>query len=483
MKKENEIDRLANIDPLQIPQTNEDGSPAIISRKIALAPPDEEFKYIVVAVAEGLLNIRVENLPDGLTYSDCGPGFDLVIEEDQPLQVATTGTITGRYTGSGEHVFTITASNDKGTATQNVTIRPHGYLAPTPPMGFMTWEYMREGVSQEWVTRTIDAMDRLGLQKLGWKYVIVDICWQGERIPGEPLHPNDKFPDIKALSDYAREKGFILGMYTAPWTKAYFELEGSGHHEEVDVKQFVDWNIGYLKLDYRPFEIKQLSIWHDLLRESGKDIVFAFSNHGLVDGGGEFLSDICDVWRTGNDITGTWKTLHRSAYNEYLNLEGYKYARKGHWPDPDMLQIGPVHDGIELPQDEQHFQMTMWSIIPSPLLLSCDLEHLNDFHIGLLTNEEVIAVNQDLLGTPARPLDDEKHILARPLNDGTWAVGFFNPTESELEISLTLSNLGFEGPQPVRDLWEKKNLGDVDKLSASVKPHCAKLFKAGNPKE
>lgn len=475
-------DRLANIDPLQMPQTNEDGSPLIISRRIALAPKDGEFRYIVVAVAEGLLDIKVESLPDGLTYSDCGPSFDLVIED--PMQVATTGFITGRYTGRDEHIFTITVSNEKGSATQDVTIRPHDYLAPTPPMGFMSWEYMREDVSQKWMMETIDAMDRLNLQKYGWKYVVIDICWQGERIPDEPLHPNDKFPDIRSLSDCAREKGFILGIYTAPWTKAYFELEGSGHYEKLDVKQFAEWNVGYLKLDYRPWEVRQLSYWHDLVRSCGRDIVFAFSNHGLVDGGGEFLTDICDVWRTGNDITGTWKTLRRSVYDEYLNLEGYKYARKGHWPDPDMLQIGPVHDKVELPENEQHFQMSMWSIIPAPLLLSCDVMNLSDFHLSLLTNEEVIAVNQDLLGTPAKPVDEQKHVLARPLADGSVAVGFFNPEDEELEIAVTLEQLGLDSPQPVRDLWEKKDLGTVDeRFSATLAPHSARLFKIGNPSD
>lgn len=478
-----EQERLRNCDPLQIDQTNEDGSPSIISRKIALAPRDGDFQYIVVAVAEGLLDIEVKNLPEGLAYSDAAPGFDINIEEDKPMQVATTGMISGQYSGDSDHIFTITASNAKGTVTENITIRPHDYIAPTPPMGWLSWEWWREDVSQENMMLTIDGMHKAGLAKHGWKYVVTDICWQGERIPDKPLQSNAKFHDMKALADYTREKGFIPGIYTAPWTKAYFELEGSGLYEKLDVQQFVEWGMEYLKLDYRPWEVKQLSIWHDLLRESGKDIVFAFSNHGLVDGGGPFLSDICDVWRTGNDISGEWRLIKRSVYDEYLNLDGWKYARKGHWPDPDMLQIGCLHDGKELSHNEQHFQMTMWVIIPAPLLLSCDTTRLNDFHLSLLTNDEVIAVNQDPLGAIGTPVNGNKNVLSKSLYDGTVALGLFNPDDEPLELSVEFASLGFDSPQPVRDLWAHEDLVEKSEITKVLPPRTAKLYKIGSSKK
>lgn len=469
--------RLEHCDPLQIRQANEDGSPAIISRKIALAQPDEEFRYIVVTVGKGLLNIQIEGLPDGLAYSDEGPRFDLQIDDDNPDQVATTGIISGRYESSKEHIFTVTASNETGSVTEQVTIQPHTLLAPTPPMGWLSWEFHREDVSQDKMIEIIDGMEKAGLAKHGWKYVTVDICWQGERVPGQPLKPNDKFPDVKALSDYTSSKGFVFGMYTAPWTKAYFELEGSGHYEAIDVQQFVDWNTGYLKLDYRPWEVRQLSIWHDLLRNSGKDIVFAFSNHGLVDYGGDYLSDICEVWRTGNDISGEWRLIKRSAYDEYLNLEGWTYVRRGHWPDLDMLQIGPLHGGKELTENEQHFQMSLWVIIPAALMLSCNTTKLTNFHLSLLTNDEVIAVNQDPLGLAAKPVNGNVNILSKQLSDGSHAVGLFNPTDSDLELSVNFDDMGLDGPCLVRDLWDKKDLGEMTRFSTSLEPHCASLLK------
>jgi alpha-galactosidase len=393
--EKSQIDPLARRDSVQIFQGTDDGSPAVISRKIAVTAPGEDFQYIVVAVGEGSLDVKVDGLPDGLIYSEDGPRFDVRIEDDKPEQAAFTGKITGRYSGKNEHIFTITASNAKGSVSEKITIRPQPHLLPTPPMGWLSWEFLLESVSQEKMMEAIDGMHKAGLAKYGYKYVVIDDGWQGERVPGQPLQPNEKFPDMKALSDYAREKGFILGIYTTPWIISYAGYPGSGYHEVVDVKQFSEWGIGYLKLDYRPWDVKYLSFWQDVLREHGKEIAFSFSNNGIVDGGQEFLADITDIWRTGADIWGEWNRIKLCIYDQYLNVEGWKYFRKGHWPDPDMLQIGVLREGNEMPQNEQHFQVSLWAILPAPLLLSCDLNKLNDFHMSLLTNEEVIAVNQD----------------------------------------------------------------------------------------
>lgn len=477
-------DPLAYNDSVQIFQGTDDGSPAVISRKIACDFPNSDFNYIVVAVGEGIVDVSVDGLPEGLTYSEDGPDFELRIEEDKPIQTATTGRITGRYAKDTDHVFTITAKNAKGAVTEKVTIKPHDFLAPTPPMGWLSWEWWHEGVTQEKMKQTIDGLDKAGLAKFGYKYVVIDDGWQGHRVDDEPLPSNENFPDIKQLSDYAREKNFVLGIYTCPWINSYMGMEASGYHEEADVKQFVDWNIGYLKLDYRPWDVKHLSLWHDILRSSGKDIVFSFSNHGLVDGGAEFLSDVTDVWRTGRDIVSKWESVYRSVYTQYLEMEGWKYLRKGHWPDPDMLQIGKLRGDVELPENEQHFQMSMWAILPAPLLLSSDANSYNKFHLKLLTNEEVIAVNQDSLGLPAKPVVDGKlDVLYKPLADGTVAVGFFNPTESEAEITVNFAALGFTGNQQIRDIWKKQDLGKKPAYTASIGSHCARLFIVGVPDE
>ena len=477
------LDPLRYRDTVQIFQGTDDGRPAIISRKVALLPPDGEFSYIVVAVGSGKVRVSVDGLPDGLVYSGDGPKFDVRSEEGKPEQTATTGRITGRLAGRTEQTFAITASNEKGSVTEKVTIRPHRCPAPTPPMGWLSWEWYRMDVSQEKMMRTIDGLYKAGLQKHGWKYVIIDDGWQqvlGTRTPGQPIRPNEKFPDMKKLSDHARKKGFILGIYTTPWSRSYGGLAGSGHYEALDVKQFAEWNIGYLKLDYRPWEVKQLSLWQDLLRSSGKDIVLAFSNNGLVDGGQEFLADIADVWRTGSDIGPTWQSLQMSVYTQYLDREGWKYLRKGHWPDPDMLQIGKLREGQELPHNLQHFQMSIWAILPAPLLLSCDAAGFDDFHLSLLTNDEVIAVNQDPLGLPAKPVSGDPKILYKPLADGTTALGFFNPTDADIELSAPLEAIGRSGPQPIRDLWERKSLGEVrGNYTVKLAPFTARLFKVG----
>ena len=170
---------------------------------------------------------------------------------------------------------------------------------------------------------------------------------------------------------------------------------------------------------------------------------------------GEFLADITDIWRTGADIWGEWNRIKLCIYDQYLNVEGWKYFRKGHWPDPDMLQIGVLREGNEMPQNEQHFQVSLWAILPAPLLLSCDLNKLNDFHMSLLTNEEVIAVNQDSLGLPAKPVKGDVKVLAKPLSDGSVAIGLFNNTDEDAELSFSLDDLGL-WPKPSGTFGQRK---------------------------
>jgi alpha-galactosidase len=421
-----------------------------------------------------------------LAYLPDGPKYTLRQEKDKPEQVAVTGYIQGQYKSKKKHTFTITATNEKGSITEKVTIWPHKLVASTPPMGWLSWEFYLSDVSQEKMMKTIDAMAAAELNKHGWKYIIIDDAWQqalGTREQGHPIKSNEKFPDIKALSDYARKKGFVLGIYTTPWTRSYCGKEGSGHNETIDVKQFADWGIGYVKLDYRPWEVKQLSIWHDTLKQTGKDIVLSFSNNGIVDGGAEFLRDITDVWRTGSDIGANFGSIMTAAYTQYLDHDGWKYLRKGHWPDLDMLEVGLLREGIELPQNEQQFQVSLWSIIPAPLMLSCDVTKLTPFHLSLITNDEVIRVNQDPLGLAAKPVvKGDLHVLYKPLADGTIAVGFFNPDDDEKEISVSFKALGFKGSQTIRDLWAGKDLGTFSEYKEKIGSRCAKLFKVGKPK-
>jgi len=477
------MDPLRYADTIQIFQGTADGSPAIIGRKIALAPPDGDLMYIVVAVGSGSLKVTVEGLPEALAYLPGGPRYTLRRETDKPEQIAVTGYIRGQYKSQNKSTFTITATNEKATVAEKVEIRPRKLVAPTPPMGWLSWEFHGEGLSQPKLIQIIDGMAAAGLNRHGWKYIVLDDAWQqalGSRRPSQPIKPNEKFPDLKALSDYARQRGFVLGIYTTPWIRSYCGKEGSGHFEAVDARQFADWGIGYVKLDYRPWEVKQLSIWHDALRQTGKSMVLAFSNNGLVDGGAEFLGDITDVWRTGSDIGANFGSIMMSAYTQYLDHEGWRYARRGHWPDLDMLEIGPLREGKELSQNEQAFQMTLWALVPAPLMLSCDTTKLTQFHLSLITNDEVIGVNQDPLGMAAKPVSaGDLHVLYRPLADGTVAVGAFNPGDDEREIVIPFAALGFHGPQPIRDLWARRDLGTLSDYHVKVGPRRARLFKAG----
>jgi len=243
-----------------------------------------------------------------------------------------------------------------------------------------------------------------------------------------------------------------------------------------DVKQFANWGFDYLKYDWNPIELPETKTMYDLLRGSGRDILLSLSNSTPFASIGE-LSKVSNAWRTGGDIRDNWKSLK----SRLLTQDKWApYAGPGHWNDPDMMIVGWVGWGkgpypTHLTPDEQYSHMSAWCLQSVPLLLGNDLTKLDDFTLSLLTNDEVLAVNQDPLGKQATVVSkmDSCGVLAKDLEDGSKAAGLFNVTDSiTRKLTVKWSELGISGKYIVRDLWRQKDIGIFDnEFSADVKPH------------
>jgi len=359
-------------------------------------------------------------------------------------------------------------------------------------MGWNSWNCWADSVDATKVRQAADAMVASGLADHGWTYINIDDGWQGVRSgPRRALQPNEKFPDMKGLAEYVHGLGLKLGLYSTPWVRSYAGYAGGseggpvgpvtpearqrGHHhgdttfEDADAREWAEWGIDYLKYDWAPWDVPSVVRMHDALRRCGRDIVYSLSNTAPFEQAAEW-SRLANCWRTTSDIRDTWR-LRDSGF---LGVEdiGFSqdrwrpFARPGHWNDPDMLVVGHVGWGPQLhptglSPDEQRTHISLWCLLAAPLLLGCDLTRLDDFTLSLLTNDEVLAVHQDPLGRQAvQVVSGPAEIWARPLEDGSLAVGLFNLHDRETQmIRVEWSALGLLSPASVRDLWQRADCG------------------------
>jgi alpha-galactosidase len=302
---------------------------------------------------------------------------------------------------------------------------------------------------------------------------------------------------MPGLASYVHQKGLKIGLYSSPGPKTCAGFEGSYRHEVQDAKTYAAWGFDYLKYDWCSYgevvegqsglevDQKPYSLMAEAVRNTSRDIVFSLCQYGMGDvwTWGESIGGNC--WRTTGDITDRWSSLHSS----YESQNGHeKYAGPGHWNDPDMLVVGQLGWGTTHPThltpNEQILHITMWSLLSAPLLIGCDLTQLDDFTRAVLTNDEVLDIDQDVLGKPAGKLafPGDVEVWARPLSDGTKAVGLINPTGQRAEGTVRWSDLGLSGGQAVRDLWLHKDLGVIDaSYTIDVPAHGAVLLKIGAP--
>jgi hypothetical protein len=405
------------------------------------------------------------------------------------LQVdASTGLITGTAPDSGEYVINVVVKNAMGEARREMRIITGKGLALTPPMGWNSWNCWGLSVDDQKVRAAADAFISSGLADHGWTYINIDDGWEAQaRTAKGKLPANEKFPDMKALAGYVHSQGLKLGIYSSPgpWTCGGFL--GSYQYEKEDVNTWADWGIDYLKYDWCSYgkialndslpELQKPYVLMDrLLKEAPRDIVYSLCQYGMGNVWEWGAQVGGNLWRTTGDITDTWESMAGIGFDQD---KCSPFAGPGQWNDPDMLVVGQVGWGpnlhpSRLTPDEQYTHISLWCLLSAPLLIGCDLSQLDEFSLSLLTNDEVLAVNQDALGQQARRVTQGVgfEVWAKPLSDGSVAVGIFNtglqtPVDAfnweggmpKRTLTANWADIGISGVYKVRDLWRQKDVG------------------------
>jgi alpha-galactosidase len=355
-------------------------------------------------------------------------------------------------------------------------------LAGTPPMGWNSWNKFGCNVSEDMIRQMADAMVKSGMKDAGYQYIVIDDCWQVERDSSGKIVPDaGRFPSgIKALADYVHSRGLKFGIYSDAGSLTCAKRPGSQGHEYQDALQYAAWSVDYLKYDWCSTSTQDAQSAYALIRNAlnsaGRPIVLSICEWGTAKPWlwGKTVGG--NLWRTTGDITDKWEAKEKYSLGmlNILDLQNglESYAGPGHWNDPDMLEVG--NGGMTTDEYRAHF--SLWSILAAPLIAGNDLRDMKPEIHDILTNKEVIAVNQDALGSEGRRVlkNGDLEVWAKQMQDGSRAVVLLNRAVTEKEIGFSWENLGYPThlSADVRDLWQAKDLGQFKgKFSASVAPH------------
>ncbi|MDP4285064.1 MAG: putative Ig domain-containing protein [Bacteroidota bacterium] len=453
--------------------------PRINSALVFGVRPNSPFIFKIAATGKKPLQYNAENLPEGLSLEKA------------------TGIITGKVSVKGNYNIKLNVSNQLGNATQDFQIKVGEELALTPPMGWNSWNCWGLTVDDEKVKSSAQAFIDKGLIDHGWSYINIDDGWQNpERTNAGEIIPNKKFGDIEALGSWLHNKGLKFGIYSSPGTKTCGGYTGSYQHELKDATTYAKWGVDYLKYDWcsyedvftkekdtslqayqKPYQTMELA-----LKAQSRDIVYSLCQYGMADVWKWGDSVNGNSWRTTGDIQDTWESV---VSNGFDHPELFSYAKPGNWNDPDMLVVGKVgwsgtlHSTMLTP-DEQYSHISLWCLLSSPLLIGCDVSKLDDFTLNLLTNDEVLAIDQDILGKQAQQKIKTKdvQIWVKSLADGSKAIGIFNMSNAYKVVRLNFSDIGLKGKYIIRDLWRQINVGvSQDKYESNIPPHGVSLIK------
>lgn len=456
--------------------------PRINNPRIVGATPGRPFLFLIPATGEGPLEFSAKKLPEGLTLDP------------------KTGIISGSLKKAGTYEATVHVKGPKGSDKRKLRIVGGEHkLALTPPMGWNSWNVWAGAVDDGKIRAAADAMIASGLAAHGFQYVNIDDCWEGKRGEDGEIQTNDKFPDMRALGDYVHSKGLRFGIYSSPGPKTCAKFEASYQHEEQDAQSWAGWGVDYVKYDWCSYgEIvkgqektqavleKPYRVMREALDKCDRDIVYSFCQYGMGDVWKWGMEVGGNLWRTTGDIRDNWLSMSRIGFG---HDERSPFAGPGHWNDPDMLVVGRVgwgpslHD-TKLTHNEQITHITLWSLLAAPLLIGCDMSSMDEFTLDLLSNDEVLDVDQDPLGKAAtrKAQDGTTEVWARPLSDKTWAVGLFNRGREAAPVTVQWADLGLKGKEPVRDLWLRKDVGKFKgAYTQEVRGHGAVLIKVGKP--
>jgi len=481
---------------------SKEGAPVLHPPFITGNYPDTPFLFYIPTTGHRPVRWSAADLPEGLVLNP------------------ETGIISGKVSVPGVYKVKITAENASGSCIGELTIKIGDVLALTPPMGWNSWNTFDVCISDSLVRQVADSMVSSGMRDLGYQYINIDDTWQlvdrdsDGRIRVDPA----KFPDgIKPLADYVHSLGLKLGIYSDAASLTCGGVAGSYGHEEQDARDFADWGVDLLKYDYcnapSPADtaIVRYTRMSKALKKTGRSIVLSICEwgeggippHGQAGGrkpqewaaraGGSY-------WRTTLDIRNAWLLdVYNAGSNSIMQIVDMNapladYAGPGHWNDPDMLVIGidpskssvVSHGGASgCTTTEYSSHMSLWCLMAAPLLAGNDIRKMTPETRNILMNSEILAINQDPLGKQAKRIrDDGDHeVFAKPLADGSWAVGLLNRNDSTVStITITWKELGISGKKRVRDIWKHEYEGTFDEsYSSKVEPHQCAVFLIQSP--
>ena len=430
--------------------------------------PGSPFIYKIPATGEKPLQYEVSGLPKGLMFDK------------------NAGIITGSIDAKGSYFITLIVKNKFAIATKNFTIVCGDLIGLTPALGWNSWNCWALSVSDEKIKASAKVMfDKLA--DYGWNYINIDDGWEeSKRNENGEIVSNKKFPDMKSLSDYVHSLGLKIGIYSSPGTLTCGGFLGSYQHEEQDAKMYADWGIDYLKYDWCSYEKiapakpslddykKPYTLMGSALRKTNRDILFSFCQYGMGDvwkWGAEVGGN---SWRTTGDINDSWESMSAIGFSQNVPAQ---YSQPGHFNDPDMLVVGKVGWGpslhnSRLTPDEQYTHISLWSLLSSPLLIGCDMSQLDDFTLNLLTNAEVLAIDQDALGKGAEKVfeKDQIQVWVKQLKDGNKAIGIFNLNNKPTKTTINFSDIKLSAQIKLRDVWRQQELGSFKNVFTTTVP-------------
>lgn len=461
----------------------------------------------------------------------CRPGrpflYRIPCQGERPIEFAAVGLpksirllnpdgiLTGQSPSDpGIYRVRLSATNQHGNSMRELKIVVGETLALTPPMGWNSWYTHFNSVSDQVMREAADAMVASGMADVGYQYVNIDDCWM-KRKGDEPYRAadgtilcNERFPDMKAMTDYIHRYGLKAGLYTSPgpWTCGGYV--GAYGHEKQDAETFARWGFDFLKYDWCSYGSvatgegverakKPYLLMGGILRQLDRDIQMNLCQYGM-DEVWKWGAEAGQSWRTGGDLGFT---LGKGGIYQIArkNLGLSAFAGPGAWNDPDYLILGRIGDheayvkqrrqGVvpkvprkdaPLTPSECYTYMSLWCLMSAPLFYSGDMGELDAFTVNILCNPEVIDVDQDELGKQAEVvrMTDSDWVLAKPMADGSLAVGLFNVDEVERDVAVTWSELKMARPKRVRDLWRQKDLSVGEQgFTATIGRHSCEVIR------
>ena len=356
-------------------------------------------------------------------------------------------------------------------------------LAMTPPMGWNHWNYYTcDGINEQVVRETADAMVASGMKEVGYEYIVIDDCWQvGRDEDGRILEDPEKFPSgMKALADYVHSRGLKFGLYSCAGTHTCQKRPGSRGHEYQDARTYAEWGVDFLKYDWCNVGTQDARASYTTMRDAlfaaGRPVVFSICEWGLSEPW-LWAGEVGHMYRTTGDIRNNWDIPDAKRgkvwgggmiVNLDMQEELHPYSGPGHWNDPDMLNIG---NGV-LTEDESRSHFSLWAMLAAPLFAGNNLMEMDETTREILTNREVIAVNQDSLGICAhKAVDDGQfEVYLKRLDGECLSVCFFNREDHSLDMEFNWDRLELGSKYKLRDLWKHENAGDTRKPARAIIP-------------